>query len=153
MAFPTNVLSLLIAAVSVYALAHSADSIPRLLKYEEKAKKAAEWSRTAEKTLWDVRYTVGTGFVGCILSAISGLAFCVLVPRGVGTFTVGWPIMLAAGLTYGHQYMRSFWANKPKVPLMTDFNEAISDSMMVQDLMNPLAGAWGLVAFCKIVGL
>lgn len=76
-----------------------------------------------------------------------------MVPRGVGVFTVGWPIMLAAGLTYGHQYMRNFWIYKPKVPMMTDFNEAISDSMMVQDLLNPLAGAWGLVAFCKLVGL
>ncbi|KAF9871364.1 hypothetical protein CkaCkLH20_11285 [Colletotrichum karsti] len=153
MAFPTNMLGVLIAIVSVFALVHSADSIPRLLKYEDKAKKAAEWSRTAEKNLWDIRYTVGTGFVGCLLSAVSGLAFTFVVPRGIGIFTVGWPIMLAAGLTYGHQYMRSFWASKPKVPLMKDFNEAISDSMMVQDMMNPLAGAWGLMTFCKLVGL
>ncbi|KAE9567807.1 hypothetical protein CGCF415_v014880 [Colletotrichum fructicola] len=153
MAFPTNVLGILIALISGFALVHSADSIPRLLKYEEKAKKAAEWSRTAEKQLWEIRYTVGTGFVGCLLSGLSGLAFSLAVPRGVGVFTVGWPIMLAAGLTYGHQYMRNFWISKPKVPMMTDFNEAISDSMMVQDLLNPLAGAWGLVAFCKLVGL
>lgn len=64
MAFPTNMLGILIALVSAFALVHSADSIPRLLKYEDKAKKAAEWSRTAEKQLWEIRYTVGTGFVG-----------------------------------------------------------------------------------------
>ncbi|KAK1706094.1 hypothetical protein CaCOL14_012488 [Colletotrichum acutatum] len=153
MAFPTNMLGILIALVSAFALVHSADSIPRLLKYEDKAKKAAEWSRTAEKQLWEIRYTVGTGFVGCLVSAISGIAFSLVVPRGLGIFTVGFPIMLAAGLTYGHQYMRQFWASKPKVPMMKDFNEAISDSMMVQDMMNPLAGAWGLMTFCKLVGL
>lgn len=37
--------------------------------------------------------------------------------------------------------------------MMTDFNEAISDTTMVQDMMNPLAGAWALVAVCKLVGL
>lgn len=201
MAFPTNMLGILIALVSAFALVHSADSIPRLLKYEDKAKKAAEWSRTAEKQLWEIRYTVGTGFVGvrpapsltsllplplthsltltltltliltltltlhqnhgiltphlpqCLVSAIGGIAFSLVVPRGLGIFTVGFPIMLAAGLTYGHQYMRQFWASKPKVPMMKDFNEAISDSMMVQDMMNPLAGAWGLMTFCKLVGL
>ncbi|KAL0936783.1 uncharacterized protein CTRU02_208997 [Colletotrichum truncatum] len=153
MAFPTNILGVLIAVISGYGLYHSADSIPRLLKYEDKAKKAAEWSRTAEKNLWEIRYTVGTGLVGCLVSAISGVAFSLVVPRGVGVFTIGWPIILAAGLTYGHRYMRSFWVTKPKVPMMNDFNEAISDSMKVQDLLNPLAGVWGLVALCKIVGL
>ncbi|KAK1992564.1 hypothetical protein LX36DRAFT_684827 [Colletotrichum falcatum] len=153
MAFPTNVLGVLIALVSGYALVHSVDSIPRLLKYEDKAKKAADWSSTAEKKLWEIRYTVGTGFVGCLLSAISGLAFTFYVARGPGILAVAWPALLAAGLAYGREYMHSFWATKPKVPMMKDFNEAISDSMMVQDLMRPLAGAWALVAACKLVGL
>ncbi|KAK2055461.1 hypothetical protein LY76DRAFT_520393 [Colletotrichum caudatum] len=153
MAFPTNVLGVLIALVSGFALVHSADSIPRLLKYEDKAKRAADWSSTAEKKLWEVRYTVATGFVGCLLSAASGLAFSFFVARGPGFVAVAWPALLAAGLAYGQQYMRGFWASKPKVPMMTDFNEAISDSMTVQDMMRPLAGAWGLVAVCKLSGL
>ncbi|OLN87742.1 hypothetical protein CCHL11_05649 [Colletotrichum chlorophyti] len=153
MAFPTNVLGILIALVSGFGLVHSADSVPKLLKYEDKAKKAAEWSRTAEKALWDIRYTVGTGLVGCLLSAISGVAFSLFVARGPSVLAVGWPVLLAAGLSYGHRYMRSFWATKPKVPMMTEFNDAISDSMVVQDLLNPLAGAWALVAVCKVLGL
>ncbi|KAK2043097.1 hypothetical protein LZ31DRAFT_468973 [Colletotrichum somersetense] len=153
MAFPTNVLGALIALVSGFALVHSADSIPRLLKYEDKVKRAADWSSTAEKKLWEIRYTVATGFVGCLLSAVSGLAFSFFVARGPGFVAVAWPALLAAGLAYGQQYMRGFWASKPKVPMMTDFNEAISDSMMVQGMMRPLAGAWGLVAVCKLAGL
>lgn len=51
-----------IAFTSAYCLYHSAQSIPKLRKYESKAEKAAKWSNTAEKRLWDTRYTVGAGF-------------------------------------------------------------------------------------------
>ncbi|KAK2009031.1 hypothetical protein LZ32DRAFT_435930 [Colletotrichum eremochloae] len=156
MAFPTNVLGLLIALVSGFALVYSVDSISRLRKYEDleqKADKAAKWSSTADKKLRDLRYTLATGFVGCLLSAVSGLAFAFLVARGPGPVAVAWPALLAAGLAYGQQYIRSFWASKIKVPRLTHFNEAISDSMMVQSVMRPLAAAWGLVAVCKLYGL
>ncbi|KAK2031643.1 hypothetical protein LX32DRAFT_262131 [Colletotrichum zoysiae] len=156
MAFPTNVLGVLIALASAFALVYSADSIPRLLKYEKyerKAQKAAEWSYKAEKKLWDLRCTIATGLVGCLLSAISGLAFSFFVARGPGFVAVAWPALLAAGLAYGQQYMRGFWASVPKVPMVKDFNEAVSDSMTVQAIMRPLAGAWGLVAVCKLAGL
>lgn len=52
-----------VALVSAYATAVSIQSIPKLRKYEGKAQKAAEWSRAAEKQLWDTRYTVGAGLV------------------------------------------------------------------------------------------
>ena len=51
------------ALVSAYATAISIASISKLQKYEDKAKKAAEWSEMADKRLWDTRYTVGAGFV------------------------------------------------------------------------------------------
>jgi hypothetical protein len=63
MAFLTGLVVVVIIGVSCYALYHSGQSIPKLLKYEDKAKKAAEWSKTAEKRLWDTRYTVAAGFV------------------------------------------------------------------------------------------
>ena len=63
MAFLTTGLLLVIAAVSGYCLLHSSSSIPKLQKYEGKAKKAAEWSTAAEKRLWDTRYTVAAGFI------------------------------------------------------------------------------------------
>lgn len=52
-----------VVLVSAYATAVSIQSIPKLRKYEGKAQKAAEWSRAAEKQLWDTRYTVGAGLV------------------------------------------------------------------------------------------
>ncbi|KAK1579603.1 uncharacterized protein LY79DRAFT_705985 [Colletotrichum navitas] len=156
MAFPTNVLGVLIVLASGFALIYSVDSILRMKKYEdleEKANKAAEWSVTAEKKLWDLKLTLATGLVGCLISAVSGLAFSFFVAPGPGFVAVAWPVLLAAGLAYGRQYMRDFWASKIKVPKMTHFNEAISDMMMVQSMMKPLAGAWGLVAVCKLAGL
>lgn len=63
MALITTIFSVVIAIISVNSLYHSSDSIPKLQKYEGKAEKAAEWSRTADKRLWDTRYTVGAGFV------------------------------------------------------------------------------------------
>ena len=59
----TNILALALAIVSGYALSNSYQSIPKLRKYEERAEKAAEWSHSAEKRLWDTRYTVAAGFV------------------------------------------------------------------------------------------
>ena len=52
-----------IAALSAYCLARSAQSIPKLQRYEDSAKKAARWSNAADKRLWDTRYTVGAGFI------------------------------------------------------------------------------------------
>jgi len=63
MAVLTNLVAAVITAVSAYTLSHSAQSIPKLRKYESQAEKAAEWSQTAKQQLTDTRYTVATGFV------------------------------------------------------------------------------------------
>lgn len=56
-------ISLGIAILSSYTLYYSAQSIPKLRKYESKAEKAAKWSNIAEDRLWQTRYTVAAGFV------------------------------------------------------------------------------------------
>lgn len=73
MAFLSTTLSLGIAALSVHCLYYSAQSIPKLQKYEDRTKKAARWSNAAEKRLWDTRYTVGAGFA--MVSTLSRLSF------------------------------------------------------------------------------
>jgi len=55
-------ISLGIAIFSSSTLYHSAQSIPKLRKYESKAEKAAKWSKIAEDRLWQTRYTVAAGF-------------------------------------------------------------------------------------------
>lgn len=63
MFFPTGVVALILILVSGYALIQSLTSIANIKKYESKAEKAADWSSSAKKRLWDTRYTIGTGFV------------------------------------------------------------------------------------------
>ena len=63
MFFPTGLMALILTLISAYAMYQSVTSITNIRKYEEKAKKAAEWSNTARDRLWGTRYTIGTGFV------------------------------------------------------------------------------------------
>jgi hypothetical protein len=72
MASYTTAFAIILALGSGYSLSVSASSIPKLQKYEDKAKKAAEWSSTADKQLWDTRYTVGAGFVAVSHPRFSG---------------------------------------------------------------------------------
>lgn len=63
MFFPTGLVALIITLISAYAMFQSITSIANIKKYEDTAKKAAEWSNTARDRLWGTRYTIGTGFV------------------------------------------------------------------------------------------
>lgn len=68
MFFPTGLVALIITLISAYTLNQSITSITNIKKYEDKAKKAAEWSNAARDRLWGTRYTIGTGFVSVSMS-------------------------------------------------------------------------------------
>lgn len=128
---------------------YSAQSIPKLRRYEAKAEKAAEWSNVAEKRLWDTRYTVGAGFATTLLSLISSYYFAFFTTSAFGIL---WAALLAA-VEYGVvRYMNSFWGDKRKVPLMDDYNNAISDTAAVMGLSEALAVGWAGMAALKIFG-
>lgn len=59
----TSLVAITLTLVSGYATYQSTASILNIKKYEDKAKRAAEWSNTAKQRLWDTRYTIGAGFV------------------------------------------------------------------------------------------
>lgn len=63
MFFPAGLLALGIVFLSTFGLYRSVASILNIRIYEEKAEKAADWSNTAKKQLWDTRYTIGAGFI------------------------------------------------------------------------------------------
>lgn len=79
MFFPTGLVALILILVSGYALVQSLTSIANIKTYESKAEKAADWSNTAKKRLWDTRYTIGTGFV----SVSARVRVRVRVPRSI----------------------------------------------------------------------
>ncbi|KAG6355789.1 hypothetical protein INS49_003755 [Diaporthe citri] len=158
MFFPTGLVALIITLISVYALRQSVTSIGNISKYEEKAKKAAEWSNTARDRLWGTRYTIGTGFVSCLVSLITAVAYVLLVPSGSGIFAAPlrtiWPAVLAVALRFGaSRYMHNFWATKAKVPLVDQYNAAISQSMDVIGFLDLLSVGWAAVAVLKALSL
>lgn len=61
MSFLIGLIALSNTFISAYALSQSLASISNVKVYEEKAERAADWSNSAKKRLWDTRYTIGTG--------------------------------------------------------------------------------------------
>lgn len=49
--------------------------------------------------------------------------------------------------------MHGFWATKAKVPLVDQYNAAISQSMDVIGLVDVLSVGWGMMAVLKLCGL
>lgn len=65
-----------------------------------------------------------------------------------------WPAVLAVGLRFGASpYMRNFWATKAKVPLVDQYNAAISQSMDVIGFLDLLSAGWAVMAVLKAVAL
>ena len=183
----TSLVAIAISLGSGYATYQSVTSIQNVQKYEEKAEKAAEWSKTAEKRLWDTRYTIGTGFVSVchmppppsedvcadrvvrlgelienyiqsLVSLLTALAYFLFVPSGSSVLSAPfrsiWPAILAVALRFGaSKYMYNFWATKAKMPLVDQYNMAISQSMEVIGFLDVLAVGWGILAALKALAL
>lgn len=49
--------------------------------------------------------------------------------------------------------MHSFWADKAKMPMLEQYNAAISLSMDVIGLVDALSVGWGIMAVLKLFGL
>ena len=49
--------------------------------------------------------------------------------------------------------MSRFWADKTKIPMMNEYNEALSETFDVMSLLDTLFVGWGVVATLKLFGL
>lgn len=49
--------------------------------------------------------------------------------------------------------MHGFWATKAKMPMLDQYNEAVSQSMDVIGFLDVLSVGWGIMAFLKLVTL
>lgn len=92
------------------------------------------------------------------MSLITAVAYLLLVPSGSSIFAAPlrtiWPAMLAVALRFGaSRYMHDFWATKAKVPLVDEYNAAISQSMDVIGLLDVLSVGWAAVAVLKAISL
>lgn len=80
------------------------------------------------------------------------------VPSGDGLFSAPWrtlwPVVLAVVLRFGSsKYMHDFWATKAKMPMLDQYNDAVSQSMDVIGFLDVLSVGWGIMAVLKLVTL
>ncbi len=57
---------------------------------------------------------------------------------------------MASGAFYVAGYMRSFWDSKAKIPLLDEYNEAISDTKTVIDILYWIDAGWTAIAVSKL---
>ena len=86
------------------------------------------------------------------------MAYLLLVPSGSCILTAPlraiWPVVLAVTLRFGaSRSMYNFWAAKAKVPLVDQYNAAISQSMDVIGFLDLLSAGWASMAVLKAVSL
>lgn len=80
------------------------------------------------------------------------------VPSGAGLVSAPWrtvwPAVLAVALRFGaSKYMHDFWATKAKMPMLDQYNEALSQSMEVIGFLDVLSVGWGIMAVLKLITL
>ncbi len=80
------------------------------------------------------------------------MVYVIFVSRGTGFLLVTWPALLAAGEYFVARYMRSFWEAKAKIPLLDEYNAAVSDTISVIGYLDVLAFGWAVVAVLKLAG-
>lgn len=86
------------------------------------------------------------------------MSYSLFVPSGDSVLSAPWrsiwPAVLAVALRLGTaRYMHNFWATKARVPLVDQYNAAISQSMDVIGLLDVLSVGWGIMAALKLFGL
>jgi hypothetical protein len=152
MSFVIPTLSLPIALFSSYALYLSTQSIRRVMTYEEKAKKAAEWSAKASKDLHKTRTTHATGVLAASLSLASSI-FMLSSSTGGKKWVVAVIGANMIVLVASRAHIQNYWQGKAKVPFVGKFNEAIDFQAQIPQLLAGIAGGWTLVEIVYLMEL
>jgi len=138
------------AGMSVYTLYNASIAIPKLQQYEERSEKAAKYSTTAADQLAKTRSTQTAGAVAGVLSAGTSIAllFGVISP---GSTSLLLTALTGLGCGAASVHMGQFWDQKAKIPLMTDFNDAINSSKAIRGQLALLGLLWGISLFFEIL--
>jgi len=144
------------ACLSAYSLYLSTLTIPKLQQYEEKSKKAAQYSDTAEHQLHKTRTTQASGALSTTFSLLTALA---LTAFPSSSSFPPWSKLLLSVANFGtcifaHTHIYNFWRGKAKVPLpgMNDFNSSITLTNQMSTTLACLAGSWALSALVLFGG-
>ncbi|KAF2230950.1 hypothetical protein EV356DRAFT_535905 [Viridothelium virens] len=132
------------AGIAGYGLYVSSISITNLQKYEKRTKQAAKYSQSAADQLYKTRTTQSAGAVAILISLLTSLYLA---------FGSGYPSSSKLTLTLANAgmalivrtYMLDFWRSSAKVPFVKGYNEAISRTGEVMDVLITLAVSWGVL--------
>ncbi|KAK4947745.1 hypothetical protein LTR10_013253 [Elasticomyces elasticus] len=121
-------------------------AIYSLKQNEEQAEHAAKYSNTAEHQLHKTRTTQTSGAIASLASIVSSVVLAVQ-PFGQSKT---WPILLsvanAGGIYLSQRHVSDFWRHKAKIPFFTDYNDGITASNSMLQLLLILSGSWGVSA-------
>ena len=83
---------------------------------------------------------------------LSSFQYLLYGAPGFSVYSVLWATaMCFAGIRVS-EYVRKFWVKEVKVPMMDDYNDAISDMMATTQWCKVLAAGWGGMAALKLFG-
>ncbi|KAA6407930.1 MAG: hypothetical protein FRX48_08281 [Lasallia pustulata] len=138
-----DVLHALQACMSAYALYLSYVSITDSRKYEEKTKKAAQYSNTAKQQLHKTRTTLASGTAAAFHSFLTSINLLCL------TSNPTWPKLIFNVLNIvttlsARAHVSNFWRAKAKVPFVDHYNEAITKTNRLKIQLAYLAGTWAI---------
>ncbi|KAF7846387.1 hypothetical protein BT93_L4475 [Corymbia citriodora subsp. variegata] len=139
------------AALSGYGLSISYKSITQLQQYEEQSEKAAKYSGTAESQLHKTRTTQASA-VGAILASFVISIVLTTIPNQLPSllrYTLS-PAALIVTL-FARSHVSNFWTVKAKIPLVDGYNDAISKTKELMQIMEYLEYSW--VATALVSGL
>lgn len=118
------------------------------LEYEETAKKAAQYSQTADDQLWKTRYTMGAGAIASVVSLASA-AFLMLngFLGGAGTIGVGVAVVNVFTVMGVNSYIRGHWSGSARIPLKgaTQYNDGVRATERLMGNLGRLAIGWAVV--------
>lgn len=127
------------------------------LEYEDTAKKAAQYSQTADDQLWKTRYTMGAGAIASVVSLASA-AFMTLngILGGAGTIGLGVAVVNVFTVMGVNSYIRNFWGGSARIPMKgaRQYNDGVRATERLMGNLGRMAIGWAVVAVvCLITAL
>ncbi|KYG41567.1 hypothetical protein M433DRAFT_75580 [Acidomyces richmondensis BFW] len=131
-------------------LYHSYYAIINLQKYEDAAKKLAEWSSEADRQLHKTRTTQASGAVTVFVSFLSAIVLVIFDPYvpPMLRFCIS-PILLIMVMA-ARQHIKNYWApgdgktvgTKIPLPKLEDYNEAQKQTEELLGILEYLEYGW-----------
>ncbi|KAG9567730.1 hypothetical protein KCU71_g8071, partial [Aureobasidium melanogenum] len=136
-------------ALCAYGAYVSYIAIRDLQQYEETSKKAAKYSTTAEHQLHKTRTTQSSGAI-CILASMMAATTLSLAPNSLPSIVKFGLSPAALVLTlFVRAHVSNFWKAKAKIPFIDGYNEAISKTGQLLQVLEWLEYTWAGTALAS----